>query len=209
MKKLLTIGLISIGLSASLAEARFFLGIDLGYDFSGIDGESPNRSGGEKGTIRFGTELFGHTDLKFHSGVAGLNLGTQHDLNDVFGLRWFFGLSYAQSFNRGGDLQALNFALGIDTLFNFTSSFGAFAGIEAAFSAHDYVGKLFASGSKNEMTNDVGAGASGRVGLAFIVDENSRFELTARIPIMQAVLSRKGGFLHRPLRFTLGYKYVF
>ncbi len=204
-------GLVSFSLSASLAEARFFLGLEASYGLSDIKFD-----GGESGKIFWGSNVFNNEKFgEVHYWVAGINLGTQHDISDMLGWRWFFGVNYGENINRKNaiNLQYLELQLGGDILFNFTQSdslsFGAFTGIAGNFNSHSTNGKLFTTTSIDENLGGSSAGLIGRVGLALVVGEHNRFELTTNIPIMQASLSKHGGSVLNPITFTLGYKFIF
>ena len=207
MKKLLALGVISFSLSASLAEARFFLGVEGGYEMSDVFVQAGNR-----GHVVWGSSAF-ENKARIDSWTAGANLGTEHQLNDLFGLRWYFGVNYGENTNQKliFQIQYLDFQLGADALLNFVNTgsfaFGVFAGIGGSFSKGSFTGNFFKS--TDETAHIAQAGFFGQVGLTFGLGEHNRIDLTARIPIMNVVLAEDGNPIYNPLRFTLGYKFIF
>ncbi len=209
MKKLFVAGLVSLALSASLAQAKFFIGVDAGYDYSKV---TPKFIANNMGDILWGSSVFySPTFIDFHSWVAGINLGTSHDITDNFGLRWVLGGNYAQAIEPKNTLQSIDIYLGIDTLLTFVNTgsmkFGAIMGLEANFYLYDYVDNMFGSRDSHLATANVSAGASARLGLGLGLGEHNSFEFLLRIPVAESNLD--GGAFYSPLRFTLGYKVLF
>ncbi len=206
MKKVIFTGLVSVALSATLAEAKFFLGLEGEYSISST---YDTRQVGN-GNISWGNRGFdGGPQYPFYqSWNAGINLGTEHLFNDYIGLRWLFGINYGQFVKNFDGLHNINFQLGIDGIFNFVNtgsfSFGLFAGLGARL---DFIFNPVNSDLVNGVYNTA---LLGRLGLTFGLGEHSRIDLGVGVPFM--TINLKGpaeSFYYSPLRFNVGYKFLF
>lgn len=212
MKKLLAVSLVSVSLCATLAQAKFFIGVEGGYDtgFPGF-GDIKNKR------WHFGTNAFdGYSSIRYHGWTAGINLGTEHNLGDSFALRWLFGANYGEYFAGftllGNGFQSFTFDLAIDGIYNFiktnSTSFGVFVGLGTRldqFGIYLFEATDFATQEHNTGTS---LAFLGRVGLTFGLGEHHRFDATAAIPFTSMTM-RDYGPVYNSLRVTLGYKYLF
>lgn len=195
----------------STAEAKFFLGVDGGYEMSDITLQS-----GEKGHVLWGGSIFKNI-ARLDAWTAGINLGTEHEINNFLNLRWFLGLNYGQNINFKAiyQLQQIDIQLGVDTIFNFVKSksysFGLLLGLGTNLNTGDFFGMFFKKDLplENFITSYGQVGIFGNVGLTLGLGEHSRIDFITRIPIMNVVLTQGGGVIYSPIRFTVGYKYLF
>ena len=144
MKKVILTSLVSVALSATLAEAKFFVGVQGGYDMS----RAVDIAGGSNPFITsavIGSRGFEGWD--YQSWKVGIDLGNEWLFNNYFGLRWFFGVNYGQ-FIRYADTNysdlsnfsashLINAELGLDALVNVVNtgsfSLGFFFGIAGQY----------------------------------------------------------------------------
>lgn len=209
MKKLVLSGSLALILSASLtqvAEAKFFLGLDVGYDYSKAS------KVGNVGSVLWGSSAFYGPGTNFHSWVGGINLGTSHNITESFGLRWILGANYSEALDPKNTLGSFDLYLGVDTLFNFVNTgfvtFGGIVGLEANFTVYDYSNNMFGKTDSKLISSRTSAGANARLGFGLGLGEHNRLEFLLRIPVVQSLLSEDDAF-NSPLRFTIGYKVLF
>lgn len=96
MKKNLLLALMVLSTFASLADARFFLGIDGGYSMDKVDVKI------EDETVMGVVTKPGSFTKDAYEGngyLFNINLGTEHhfDKNNYVGFRWFLGLGYGRT----------------------------------------------------------------------------------------------------------------
>ena len=203
MRKILLVGLVSFSLSASLAEARFFIGLETGYEFNG----KPTFVNSTKEMV-FGSSVL-TSGIGRDAWTIGYSLGTEHIWGFV-GLRWFLGVNYSLGvLDKSQGLQVLETQLGIDTIFNFTDSdsfaMGMFVGIAGNINMMTLTGKLL-------QFDYMGSGAIGRLGFTFKFGSHNRLDITSSIPILQVAPfideNLKKGGIYDPIRLTIGYKVV-
>ncbi|STQ86732.1 outer membrane beta-barrel protein [Helicobacter muridarum] len=215
MKKLLVAGLISFSLSASLAEARFFLGVEGGWG----KGETTF----ENKVVKYGE----FTNSKaMHGWLALLNIGGEWMFNEMIGMRTFLSLGYGQNYfveKTFHDIElGINADMILDLYNNGSFSFGLFGGIgsgyNSTFEKFGFAGIIIGTNIP----------IYGRAGLTFGLGENSRVDLTTYLPIASYnVIGFKGGLgelsegdindlnkfgiagAYNPIRFTLAYRYIF
>ena len=209
MKKVIVTGLVSVALSATLAEAKFFLGLEGEYSIS-----SAYTFSRPQGDITWGNRGFdGGPGYPFYQEwTAGLNLGTEHLFNEYIGLRWLFGINYGQFVKPSEDWQQLAFQLGIDGLFNFVNtgsfSFGLFTGLGLRLNI--FGPDLHAtSRGPNVVPNNAVANLLGRIGFTLGFGEHNRIDIGVGIPFMSISGAEDGTLMHAPIRFNVGYKFLF
>ena len=209
MKKVIVTGLVSVALSATLAEAKFFLGLEGEYSIS-----SAYTFARPQGDITWGNRGFdGGPGYPFYQEwTAGINLGTEHLFNEYIGLRWLFGINYGQFVKPSEDSQQLAFQLGIDGLFNFVNtgsfSFGLFAGLGLRMNM--FGPDLFATSlGPGTVVNNVVANLLGRIGFTLGFGEHNRIDIGVGIPFMSISGTEDGTLMHAPIRFNVGYKFLF
>ena len=209
MKKVIVTGLVSVALSATLAEAKFFLGLEGEYSIS-----SAYTFTRPQGDITWGNRGFdGGPGYPFYQEwTAGINLGTEHLFNEYIGLRWLFGINYGQFVKPSSDSQQLDLQLGIDGLFNFVNtgsfSFGLFAGLGLRLNI--FGPDLFATSRGPDVVGNNGvANLLGRIGFTLGFGEHNRIDIGVGIPFMSISGSEDGTLMHAPIRFNVGYKFLF
>ena len=204
MKKVIITGLVSVALSATLAEAKFFVGVEGEYGMSSIY-TTPFAS---QGTVSWGNRGFdgGPWYPYYQEWGVGINIGTEHFFNNYVGFRWLFGIGYGQIFYPSWfiDYQQIALQLGVDGLFNIinTGSFslGLFAGLgfRTDFIAENFFVRL----------GSIHGNLLGRVGFTLGFGEHNRIDIGVGIPFMTVAISNNA-FMHAPIRFNIGYKFLF
>ena len=214
MKKIILTGLVSVALSATLAEAKFFVGLQGQYNMTGVSNNTPHTPGAAStGNIAWGSA--GFYAQNEHGWGVGINLGTEYDLSDMFGLRWFVGINYNRWVGRSALSSAfyvmndVNIELGGDALIHFINAdsfrFGMFVGLAARFTLPFFTNVLPGTSWSTHSFYPI----LGRVGFTFGLGERSRIDVGLNIPIA-TFNTRIGNVLYyAPLEFTLGYKILF
>ena len=224
MKKVILTGLVSVALSATLAEAKFFVGVQGGYDMS----RAVDIAGGSNPFITsavIGTRGFEGVD--YQSWKVGINLGNEWLFNNYFGLRWFFGVNYGQ-FIKYADINysdlnisashLANMEFGLDALVNVVNtggfSLGFFFGIAGQYNVWldeaNVLTELVAMSTGNEATGGnlrMYMTLLGRAGITIGLGEHSRIDLGASMPIISGGVINNA--LYNPIQFTAGYKFLF
>lgn len=221
-KKIL--GLALAGLSvASIAQARFFMGLEGGYSTTNI-----KETAMKEGKAGFYASAYGPgliTDA-FKNGARGYNaaltLGTESFFGNYFGIRSaIFGGYTSTSKKINGLAKEANFidaGLNFDLLLNFfsngNSSFGIFGGAEAGYH-YWYNKKDFGNlHNQNEVSKHL-LDFSGRFGISTLFGGHHRIELLAKVPFtsmgFNSSSEAKLGGLVVPLNVSVGasYKFVF
>lgn len=214
-KKLLALIVASVGLF-SVAQAKFYLGIEGGYTTQGLPGVQEKGKGIEFYTI----STSGLGDLIKHGAKGysiGAVLGTESFFGQYFGMRWGLGLGYSSTSkdlenNGKKEEQKLNaFAsdLSIDMMVNFVNtgrfSFGVFGGVGAEY-------QLFVDSGKPKFH---ALGFEGRVGLTTLLGGHHRMEVFAKLPFADMSSKYSSGddnlFAFGASKATFGasYKFVF
>ncbi|RDU65381.1 hypothetical protein CQA53_06300 [Helicobacter didelphidarum] len=212
MKKILALGLVSLSLSATLAQARTFVGIDAGYDRGSFESTNGLAKKSYTGFINAPAEGWN----------VGINVGGEWFFGEYVGLRTFLGLGYGQAFAQANtNLHVLDVNLNFDIMANVvnTGSFstGLFVGVGAGFG-------IAAQKLSAEALVSMNIPIYGRAGITFGLGEHSRIDVTAILPILSYNMI---GFMgtdaetaadmvaagvpgaYNPLRFNVGYKFLF
>lgn len=212
MKRLLALVFATLSL-ASVASAKFYVGVETGYLGQTLTNPYPAKSGFSTisaGTI--GDIIKGNT--AYHGkgfAVAGI-LGQEANFG-IIGLRWGLGLGYSTvDFDDGINYNQEVFSteLSFDMLLNFVNkgnfSFGIFGGIGTQYqlSLNSYKG----------LDNVHTLGFDGRVGLTTLLARHHRLELYAKLPFAEVTNKYEAGdkqTLGGGAKSFIGgsYKYVF
>lgn len=204
MKKSIALGLVSLSLCATLAQAKFFVGVDGGI--AATDKIETVASPTDTSLTKFGSG--GFSGFSTQQWLVGVNFGTEHHLSNHFGIRWFGAVNYGSSYKSTLAFDTLGIQLGADALVNFvhssTFSMGVFVGLAGDYTTLSSTGYSFFS--KAGINN---LGLLGRVGLTFGLGQHSRVDVTAGIPIVTTSILSDTPSVYNPLTFTLGYKFVF
>ena len=217
MKKVILTGLVSVALSATLAEAKFFVGLQGTFNMLGASGNIPNYPFAAI-TEKVGWGSSGFYDQNLHGWGVGLNLGTEHLFSEYFGFRWFVGVNYNRWLNTSGlsllanglyTTNDINVEIGADALINFINTgsfqFGVFVGLAARFTF-----PFLTNVQENLSWETVSFyPILGRAGLTFGLGERSRIDLGVNIPIASFNTFTNSVVHYAPLEFTLGYKILF
>lgn len=207
MKKLLTLVFVALSF-ASVASAKFYLGVEAGY--LGQTGAFPNTSGFHTVSTGQIDDIVANSGKGF--GIAGL-LGQEAKFG-VFGLRWGLGLGYGTvDFDDGCsncNLETFTSELSFDMILNLVNkgsfSFGIFGGIGAEYQlvlntvqGHDAVHTL---------------GFDGRVGLTTLLARHHRIEVYTKLPfayVTKEIETNDKQVLVGNAKSFIGasYKYVF
>lgn len=215
-KKLLTLLFVSVGL-LSVAQARFYLGVEGAYTRQGYPVLQEKGKGIEFRTVGAGNLK----DLvKDGSGgySIGLVLGSETFWGKYFGMRWGVGVGYANTKleeKNGGVVQktlieSLSSDVSLDAMINFISmsnfSFGVFGGVGAEY---QYVLNNSEKPKKHALD------FIGRVGVSTLLYEHHRVDLFAKLPFMSLsskfTPGDKNTFLYKMSKVSFGasYKIVF
>lgn len=209
------LGLVLAGLSlVSVAQARFFMGVEGGYSvtsFKGTDMKS-NRSGGY-GTV-FGPSVLTDAFKNSYGYSAALTIGTENFFGNYFGVRSAIFGGYTHTSKKIGATRigsdfidaGLNLDLILNAFNNNQTSFGFFGGVEAGY--HYWLNK---HSSYKSLASDHLMDFSGRVGITMLLGGHNRLELLAKIPFASVGFGKSLGGIDVPLNVTVGasYKVVF
>lgn len=214
-KKLFAIILASASL-LSVAQARFYLGVEGGYASQGLPMVQESGKGVEVRTI----SPNGLGDL-IKDGAKGYSigivLGTESFFTRYFGVRWGLGVGYASTekdlLNNGKkyeqELKTISSDLSLDLMINFVNtgsfSFGVFGGVGAEY-------QYFTNASN---PNWHSLGFEGRVGLSTLLGGHHRLEVFTKLPFADMPLKYSQGdsnlFAYNTSKAVFGasYKFVF
>lgn len=216
MKKLFALLLVSLGL-ASVAQARFYLGVEGAYTLQGFSSIQSTGKGIEFHTM----SPSGLNDLiKYGTGgySVGLVLGSESFWGNYFGMRWGLGAGYAAAKfkrNDGGKtqkatLETLYSEISLDMMANFVNtgnfSFGVFGGVGAEY---QYVLNYAQDPKKH------GLDFVGRAGVSTLLGGHHRMDLFAKLPFVSLstkfTIGDKNTFLYGMSKVSFGasYKFVF
>ncbi len=186
MKKLLVSSIAAMALTSSVVvaeESGAFVGLDLGM--SGITDKGKISGAGVGGEIS--------TSERGRGVNAGLVGGYKQFFTDSFGLRYYANLGYLSfdvkdtDTNKTESLNAINYGVNVDALYNFVSSdgmdFGTFLGLGlgAVTWSGKYVDGLKAAFGKTSTTSfDVALNA----GLRGVFAKQHGVEIAVRVPFM-------------------------
>lgn len=214
-KKLIALFLASVSM-ISVAQARFYVGVEGSYTLQGIPSAQENGKGIEFQTIT----PSGLKDLiKNGSGgySVGVVLGSESFWGRYFGLRWGVGAGYSSAKLEKKDngktiknsIETLTSELSVDVMINFVNtecfSFGVFGGVGAEY---QYV--LNNGNPKKHALDFVG-----RAGVSTLLGDHHRVELFTKLPFasMSSKYSSgdKNAFLLGMSKASFGasYKFVF
>lgn len=214
-KKLIALFLASVSM-ISVAQARFYIGVDGAYTLQGLPSVQEKGKGIEFHTIT----PSGLKDLiKNSSGgySVGVVLGSESFWGRYFGMRWGAGVGYSSvkiEEKDGGrtiktSIDTLTSELSIDAMINFVNtgnfSFGVFGGVGAEY---QYV--LNNGNPKKHALDFVG-----RAGVSTLLGDHHRVELFTKLPFasMSSKYSSgdKNAFLLGMSKASFGasYKFVF
>ncbi|MDO7253329.1 outer membrane beta-barrel protein [Helicobacter cappadocius] len=212
-KNLLLTLLLTLSMLTSLANARFFLGIDGGYSMDKVDVKTEDKTT-YTGTNTIVTPGSFTKNAYLGNGyLFDINLGTEHhfDKNNYVGFRWFLAGGYGRTtlINQSNNLikypsSIIEANLGLDLLLDVikfgNNSVGLFGGIEAT-------GLNVFSMQKDTVIFDTPEiQARARIGLSLFLADHHRIEFITKIPVYTLNGDEN---IYKPLQFMLGYKYVF
>lgn len=216
MKKKLFALLLASASLFSVAQARFYIGVDGAYTSQGLPAIQEKGKGIEFHTI----SPSGLKDLiKNGSGgySVGVVLGSESFWGKYFGMRWGIGAGYAsvkiKEKNNGETtktpIDTLTSELSVDMMVNFVNtgsfSFGVFGGVGAEY---QYV--LNNGDPKKHALDFVG-----RTGLSTLLGGHHRMEVFAKLPFASMSSKFSSGdsnaFLYKMSKVSFGasYKFVF
>lgn len=214
MKKILAVGLISFSLSVTLAQAKFFVGVQGGYD----DGAFTIKNGFVSDSYK---QFAG--DNNGRGWNLGVDFGSEWFFGDYIGLRNFIGLGYGQSKFMNSNLDVYDINVNLDVMFNAykanSLSIGVFVGAGAG------VNMTTSSFNIESLALGWNIPIYARTGLTFGIGEHHRIDLSASLPLLSysfigfqknigadlATDLENAGIhgAYNPIRFTLGYRYIF
>ncbi|PAF42088.1 outer membrane beta-barrel protein [Helicobacter sp. 11S02596-1] len=230
-KKLLTTLAILASLISS-SQARFFLGLEGGYVYSGVD-ESREDSKSCVDWVCTITKPGYHIKNAYSSNgyLINLNLGNEYhfDNQNKFGIRWIglIGYGNANIENKKGTLNLKNYsgylvdlAIGADILFDILrfdkkNTFGFFVGVEADVRVLNSKKNYLNSNGKYyfPVFNSFSLRLVPRFGLSLFLNDHYRIELIGKIPAYSKCDG--SGQSEEEYRMTtsydamLSYKYIF
>lgn len=200
----------------SVAQARFYLGVEGGFASQGMSAVQEKGKGLEAHIIS--TSNLGSLIKDGAKGYSvGIVLGTENFFSKYFGLRWGLGVSYASTqkdveengksrkFNLNTIASDLSFDLMLNFYNNGSSSFGIFGGVGAEY-------QYFIEASNPRWH---ALGFEGRVGLSTLLGGHHRVELFAKIPFAEMSAKYSTGDSHllaynvSKAVFGASYKFVF
>lgn len=216
MKKKLFAIILASASFISLAQARFYLGVEGGYATQGLPMVQESGKGIETHTIS--PKALG--DL-IKDGAKGYSLGVVFGTESFFGryvgVRWGLGLGYSSTekdlYDNGKkyeqELKTFNSNLSLDLMINFINngnfSFGVFGGVGAEYQYFTNVS------NPNWHSLDF----EGRVGLSTLLGGHHRVEVFARLPFADLSSKYTQGdnnlFAYSTSKAVFGasYKFVF
>lgn len=189
MKKLLVSSIAAMALTSSVVvaeESGAFVGLGLGFGGSSVKSEL-------SGTIS-AKETFNGSGLNY-----GLIAGYKQFFTDSFGLRYYANIDYNSSKikmdTEKAALNAINYGVNVDALYNFVSSdgmdFGAFLGL--GLGANTWSGKVVDEAKK--MAKDAGKSLSTtgfdlalNAGLRGVFAKQHGVEIFARVPFIATTM---------------------
>ncbi|HIY43538.1 outer membrane beta-barrel protein [uncultured Helicobacter sp.] len=212
MKRLLALVFATLSL-ASVASAKFYVGIEAGYLGQTVTDAYPTKSGFSTiSTGKIGDIIKGNTAY-YGKGFAIAGILGQEANFGLVGLRWGLGLGYSTvDFDDGKNWNQEVFSteLSFDMILNFVNkgnfSFGIFGGIGTQYqlALNSYAG----------LDNVHTLGFDGRVGLTTLLARHHRMEVYAKLPFAEVTNKYEQGdkqTLGGGAKSFIGasYKYVF
>ncbi|MDO7253327.1 outer membrane beta-barrel protein [Helicobacter cappadocius] len=207
----------------SLADARFFLGIDGGYSMDKIDVKTEDIKGYGGSIITPGS--FTKNAYLGNGYLFNINLGTEHhfDKNNYVGFRWFLAGGYGRTtlINQSNNLiqypsNVIEANLGLDLLLDVikfgNNSIGLFGGVEGGVNgtisdAYYYDRQC----DKYPTFPSISPSVFGRVGVSLLLANHHRVEFVTKIPIYELDNSSTdyADKRYKSIKFMFGYKFVF
>lgn len=200
----------------SVAQARFYIGVEGGLASQGLSSVQTKGKGIETHTIS--TSGLGDLIKDGAKGYSvGIILGTENFFTRYFGLRWGFGVGYASvekdlvegTSKRELEFNTITSDLNFDLMVNFYNngsfSFGIFGGVGAEY-------QYFTNASKPRWH---ALGLVGRAGLSTLLGGHHRLELFAKLPFAEMSAKFSSGDDHllayNVSKAVIGasYKFVF
>ena len=221
MKKTLLSLTVASLVCASMAEARFFVGVEGGYTAqksydTGLDSRAS--------TFLFSMPSTSIISDALEKGSKGYSIsgviGTE-DVGSIFGTRWYLAGGYTSVSKdyagKSWSREYIDASVGFDLILNFfnngSSSFGIFGGVSA-----DYHYWLNSSDYKEDVVIDYSKHIfdfSGKAGITTLLAKHNRLEVFAKLPIASmSITNSKEAVLggnHSPANVTFGasYKFIF
>lgn len=218
-KKLLSLAAASL-ICGTMAEARFFVGVEGGYTAQ----QSYETGLKSASTLNFAlpkTSIISDAIKDGSQGYSvGLMLGTE-DVGKIFGTRWYLGAGYtsvSKDFSgKKWSREYIDASFGFDMLLNFynsgTTSFGIFGGVSMDYhywlNSADYKESEILTFSKHILD------FSGKAGVSTLLGGHHRMELYAKLPIASLNVSNSkevvlgGKYSPASVSFGASYKFVF
>lgn len=205
MKKLLvsSIATLAIAGSAVAEENGVFVGLGLGYGGSSMEIETTEKQTSRGSGLNYGF-------------VAGY----KQFFTDSFGLRYYANIDYSSSKVKAESekiaLNAINYGVNVDALYNFVSSdnmdFGAFLGLGLGANtwsgkAVNLIGENLESGKKVSKT---GFDLALNAGLRGVFAKQHGVEIFARVPFIATTMLDTSSFKVSASRnYNAGVRYTF
>ncbi|RDU69991.1 outer membrane beta-barrel protein [Helicobacter cholecystus] len=212
MKRLLTLVFATLSF-ASVASAKFYIGIEGGYLGQTVTSAYPDKGGFR--TISAGTlgDIIKGSTAYYGRGFAVAGILGQEANFGVLGLRWGLGLGYSSvDFDDGSSWKQEVFSteVSFDMILNLVNkgsfSLGLFGGIGTQYQ--------LALNSYSRLDNVHTLGFDGRVGLTTLLARHHRVEVYAKLPFAQVTKQWHEGDKQSlgggaKSFIGAGYKYVF
>ncbi|PAF53122.1 hypothetical protein BKH42_07785 [Helicobacter sp. 13S00482-2] len=211
MKRIVLLAFMMLTSANTLAQAKFFLGIDAGSSIDRVDVEVEPTLGYMDVVVKPGS--FTENAYRGNGYLFNFNLGTEHhfDRNNYVGFRWFLGLGYGRTTLINQIYTPIQYPsniieakLGLDLLldvikFDTHSTLGFFGGVEGGVEGtiSDDTSNTFPTGNIYILS---------RAGLSILLAEHHRIEFVAKIPVYGIIINNN---IYKPLQFMLGYKFIF
>lgn len=234
-KKLLSLAVASL-VCGSVAEARFYVGVDLGYSGAMAYGSGSGMYYGVPKTeaIKYifktikETENGVSTTMEPFMGFnISVNFGAEDFyLNNYLGFRWGASVGYttlsqtieskSQALYQSAveEYNFLDFGLSLDMIVNLwsngNSSVGVFGGVEGEY--HYFLDGDYHSPNVHQTFKGIHSyGVNGRAGISTLIASHHRVDLTAKLPVLVAGNNGEYGLASCLVKTSLnvGYKYVF